>query len=137
MRRARRTFDSSAGHKGISPGSAAVIKIKEFHAGQKEATILFISGMVLAVSGSAGDGLTESARQKLWEEIIMEYTFSVEEATQKLYTRLSEATGWKYLKSQERCTSNGEAWYDISAEEKLLSAFDELNHKIHHLLQKA
>ena len=40
----------------------------------------------------------------------MEYTFSVEEATQKLYTRLSEATGWKYLKSQERCTSNGEAW---------------------------
>ncbi len=117
----------------------------------------------------------------------MEYTFSVEEATQKLFTRLSEAIGWKYLKSQrclkktvkdlvfqinffsskwnvsyervevsaefklwcksygklpvdnvitmmpycpERCTSNGEAWYDISTEEKLLAAFDELNQKI-------
>lgn len=32
----------------------------------------------------------------------MEYIFSVEEATQKLFTRLSESTGWKYLKSQ-RC----------------------------------
>ena len=30
----------------------------------------------------------------------MEYIFSVEEATQKLLTRLSESTGWKYLKSQ-------------------------------------
>lgn len=117
----------------------------------------------------------------------MEYIFSVEEATQKLFTRLSGATGWKYLKSQqclkrtvkdlvfqinfftskwnisyervevsaefklwcksygklpannviammsycpERCTSNGGAWYDISTEEKLLAAFDELNRKI-------
>lgn len=117
----------------------------------------------------------------------MEYIFSVEEATQKLFTRLSEATGWKYLKSQrcikktvkdlvfevnfflskwnisykrvevnaefvlwcksygklrannvvammsyspKRCTSNGGAWYDISTEEKLLSAFDELNRHI-------
>ncbi|MCH5262284.1 MAG: hypothetical protein J1F42_05170 [Lachnospiraceae bacterium] len=32
----------------------------------------------------------------------MKYIFSVEEATQKIYTSLSEATGWKYLKSQ-RC----------------------------------
>lgn len=32
----------------------------------------------------------------------MEYTFSVEEATQKLFLSLSKATGWKYLKSQ-RC----------------------------------
>ncbi len=32
----------------------------------------------------------------------MEYIFSVEEATQKLFLSLSEATGWKYLKSQ-RC----------------------------------
>lgn len=31
----------------------------------------------------------------------MEYIFSVEEATQKLFTRLSETTGWKYLKSQQ------------------------------------
>lgn len=117
----------------------------------------------------------------------MEYIFSVEEATQKLFTRLSETTGWIYLKSQqclkktvkdlvfqinfftskwnisyervevsaefklwcksygklpannviammsycpERCTSNGGAWYDISTEEKLLAAFDELNRKI-------
>ena len=30
----------------------------------------------------------------------MEYIFSVEEATQKLLTRLSESTGCKYLKSQ-------------------------------------
>ena len=35
----------------------------------------------------------------------MEYIFSVEEATQKLYTSLAEATGWKYLKSQ-RCLKN-------------------------------
>lgn len=117
----------------------------------------------------------------------MEYIFSVEEATQKLFAGLSEATGWKYLKSQqclkktvkdlvfqinfftskwnisyervevsaefklwcksygklpannaiammsycpERRTSNGGAWYDISTEEKLLSAFDELNRQI-------
>lgn len=32
----------------------------------------------------------------------MENIFSVEEATQKLFTGLSETTGWKYLKSQ-RC----------------------------------
>ncbi|MCH5344248.1 MAG: hypothetical protein J1E64_09425 [Acetatifactor sp.] len=32
----------------------------------------------------------------------MKYIFSVEEATQKLFTSLSEATGWKYMKSQ-RC----------------------------------
>lgn len=32
----------------------------------------------------------------------MENIFSVEEATQKLLTNLSETTGWKYLKSQ-RC----------------------------------
>lgn len=30
----------------------------------------------------------------------MEYIFSVEEATQRLFLSLSEATGWKYLKSQ-------------------------------------
>lgn len=117
----------------------------------------------------------------------MEYKLSAEEAIQKLFTRLSEATGWKYLKSQhclkttvkdlvfqinffsskwnvsyervevsaefklwcksygklpannviammsycpERCTSSGGAWYDISTEEKLLAAFDELNRKI-------
>ena len=117
----------------------------------------------------------------------MEYIFSVEEATQKLFTKLSEATGWKYLKSQrclkkavkdlvfqinfssskwnisyervevsaefklwcksygklpvnnviamvsyypEFCTSSGEHWYDISTEEKLLPAFEELNRKI-------
>lgn len=40
--------------------------------------------------------------QNLQEGIIMEYIFSVEEATQKLFSNLSEATGWKYLKSQ-RC----------------------------------
>lgn len=32
----------------------------------------------------------------------MAYIFSVEEATQRLFTGLSETTGWKYLKSQ-RC----------------------------------
>lgn len=32
----------------------------------------------------------------------MEYNYSVEEATQNLYSRLAEATGWKLLKSQ-RC----------------------------------
>lgn len=32
----------------------------------------------------------------------MEYIYSVEEATQYLYDRLAEATGWKFLKSQ-RC----------------------------------
>lgn len=32
----------------------------------------------------------------------MEYIFSVEEATQTLFVSLSEATGWKYLRSQ-RC----------------------------------
>ncbi len=32
----------------------------------------------------------------------MEYIFSVEEATQKLFSSLSEAIGWKYLKSN-RC----------------------------------
>lgn len=31
----------------------------------------------------------------------MDYIFSVEEATQKLLTRLSESTGWKYLKSKQ------------------------------------
>lgn len=36
------------------------------------------------------------------EKIIMGYLYSVEEATQKLFTMLSESTGWKYLKSQ-RC----------------------------------
>lgn len=36
---------------------------------------------------------------------MFEYVFSVDEATQKLYTSLSEATGWKYLKSQ-RCLKN-------------------------------
>ena len=117
----------------------------------------------------------------------MEYIFSVEEATQKLFTRLSETTGWIYLKSQqclkktvkdlvfqinfftskwnvsyervevsaefklwcksygklpannviammsycpESCNSDSEHWYDISTEEKLLSAFDELNRQI-------
>ncbi len=117
----------------------------------------------------------------------MEYIFSAEEATQKLFTRLSEATGWKYLKSQqcfkktvkdlvfqinfftskwnvsyervevsaefklwcksygklpannviammsycpECCASDSEHWYDISTEEKLLSAVDELNRQI-------
>lgn len=117
----------------------------------------------------------------------MEYIFSVEEATQKLFAKLSESTGWKYLKSQhclkktvkdlvfqinffsskwnvshervevsaefklwcksygkspannviammsycpEFCTSDNKRWYDISTEEKLLSAFDELNRKI-------
>ena len=117
----------------------------------------------------------------------MEYIFSVEEATQKLFTSLSEATGWKYLKSQqclkktvkdlvfqinfftskwnvsyervevsaefklwcksygklpannviammsycpECCASDSEHWYDISTEEKLLSAVDELNRQI-------
>lgn len=32
----------------------------------------------------------------------MEYVFSVEEAAQKLYTKLADATDWKYLKSK-RC----------------------------------
>ena len=31
----------------------------------------------------------------------MEYIYSVEEATQKLYAELTEATGFKYLKSQQ------------------------------------
>ncbi len=113
----------------------------------------------------------------------MGYIFSVEEATQKFFIKLSEATGWKYLKSRQCmkktvkdlvfeidfflskwnlshqrvevsaefrlwcksygklpvnnviammpfCTSDGEAWYDISTGEKLLSAFDELNRRI-------
>lgn len=117
----------------------------------------------------------------------MGYIFSVEEATQKLLARLSESTGWKYLKSQhcikktvkdlifqvnlfsskwnvsgERvevsaefrlsCKNYGKLpanniialisyhpelhkpdngnWYDISTEEKLLSAFEELNRRI-------
>ena len=117
----------------------------------------------------------------------MEYIFSVEEATQKLFLSLSEATGWKYLKSQrclkktvkdlvfeidffsskwnlshqsvevnaefrlwcknygklpvnnviasisyhpELCHSNGGYWYDISTEEKLHSAFEDLNRRI-------
>ena len=117
----------------------------------------------------------------------MEYIFSVEEATQKLFLSLSEATGWKYLKSQrclkktvkdlvfeidffsskwnlshqsvevnaefrlwcknygklpvnnviasisyqpELCHSNGGYLYDISTEEKLHSAFEDLNSRI-------
>lgn len=116
----------------------------------------------------------------------MEYLFSVEEATEKLFMRLSEATGWKYLKSK-RCLKktvkdlvfeidfflskwnvshqrvevsaefrlwckrygklpvdnviammsyrpkqhpNGVYWYDISTEEKLLFAFEDLNRRI-------
>lgn len=117
----------------------------------------------------------------------MEYIFSVEEATQKLFIGLSETTGWKYLKSQRclkkavkdlvfeisffsskwnlshqsvevnaefrlKCKSYGKLpvnnviatmsyhpelhipgggyWYDISTEEKLLSAFEDLNGRI-------
>ena len=117
----------------------------------------------------------------------MEYIFSVEEATQKIFIGLSEATDWKYLKSQhclkrtvkdlvfeidffsskwnlshqrvevnaefklwcknygklpvnnviatmsyhpELYDPNGGYWYDISTEEKLLSAFEDLNSRI-------
>lgn len=117
----------------------------------------------------------------------MEYIFSVEEATQTLFLSLSEATGWKYLKSRhclkktvkdlvfeidfftskwnlshqrvevnaefrlwcknygklpvnnviasmsyhpELYHSDGGYWYDISTEEKLYSAFQDLNNRI-------
>lgn len=117
----------------------------------------------------------------------MEYIFSVEEATQRLFLSLSKATGWKYLKSQHClkktvkdlvfeidffsskwnfshqrvevnaefrlwCKNYGELpvnnviatisyhpklyhsndgyWYDISTEEKLRSAFEDLNSRI-------
>ncbi len=117
----------------------------------------------------------------------MEYIFSVEEATQRLFLSLSEATGWKYLKSQHClkktvkdlvfeidffsskwnlshqrvevnaefrlwCKNygklpvnnviatipyhpkmyhfNGGCWYDISTEEKLHFAFEDLNSRI-------